>query len=81
MRRKRELNAPTDMLLVQSIQITDKFGFDEQQSRKSSIGGYSENNETEFTTANPGRGFCVNAFGRYYLLKECNINKENYKYL
>ncbi|XP_030558208.1 uncharacterized protein LOC115760824 [Drosophila novamexicana] len=63
MRRKRELNAPTDMLLVQSIQITDKFGFDEQQSRKSSIGGYSENNETEFTTANPGRGFCVNAFG------------------
>lgn len=52
------------MLLVQSIQITDKFGFDEQQSRKSNIGGYSDNNETEFTTTNPGRGFCVNAFGK-----------------
>ncbi|XP_032585926.1 uncharacterized protein LOC6579715 [Drosophila mojavensis] len=63
LRQKREVKTPSDMLLVQSIQITDKFGFEEQQSRKSNIGGYSENNETEFTTTNPGRGFCVNAFG------------------
>ena len=73
MRQKREVKTPSDMLLVQSIQISDKFGFDEQQSRKSNIGGYSDNNETEFTTAHPGRGFCVNAFGRWFLILDIKV--------
>ncbi|EDV93617.1 GH19413 [Drosophila grimshawi] len=63
MRQKRELNSPEEMLLVQSIQITDKFGFDKQQGRKSNIGEYSEDNETDFKTADAGHGFCVNAIG------------------
>jgi len=50
------------MLLVQSIQITDKFGFkqDKQES-----GDYYDGNETTFTANEEGHGFCVNAIGKY----------------
>ncbi|EDV43821.1 uncharacterized protein Dana_GF18669 [Drosophila ananassae] len=53
-------SAPSDMLLVQSIQITDKFGFkqDKQES-----GDYYDGNETSFTANEEGHGFCVNAIG------------------
>ncbi|KAH8247892.1 hypothetical protein KR038_011375 [Drosophila bunnanda] len=53
-------SAPSDMLLVQSIQITDKFGFkqDKQES-----GDYYDGNETTFTANEEGHGFCVNAIG------------------
>jgi len=68
MRQKREINTstksnPEEMLLVQSIQITDKFGFEQQQSRKASIGENYEGNETTFTSNESGHGFCVNAIG------------------
>jgi len=55
-------SAPSDMLLVQSIQITDKFGFkqDKQES-----GDYYDGNETTFTANEEGHGFCVNAIGKY----------------
>ncbi|KAH8383185.1 hypothetical protein KR009_007188 [Drosophila setifemur] len=53
-------SAPSDMLLVQSIQITDKFGFkqDKQES-----GDYYDGNETSYTANEEGHGFCVNAIG------------------
>ncbi|XP_046865368.1 uncharacterized protein LOC6647167 [Drosophila willistoni] len=52
--------SPGDMLLVQSIQITDKFGFEQQkqQSRQN-----YEANETTFITGEGAHGFCVNAIG------------------
>ncbi|XP_055373821.1 uncharacterized protein LOC129607110 [Condylostylus longicornis] len=49
-----------DMLLVQSIQITDKFGFDKHKQSKSGANGSSE---TVFMSSNDGHGFCVNAIG------------------
>ncbi|KAH8418049.1 hypothetical protein KR222_010949, partial [Zaprionus bogoriensis] len=52
-----------EMLLVQSIQITDKFGFEEQKGRKPGSGENYEGNETTFTAADGGHGFCVNAIG------------------
>ncbi|KAM8707282.1 hypothetical protein ACLKA7_011385 [Drosophila subpalustris] len=68
MRQKRAIEAsakssPEEMLLVQSIQITDKFGFEQQQSRKSGNGENYEGNETTFTANETGHGFCVNAIG------------------
>lgn len=51
------------MLLVQSIQITDKFGFEEQKARKAGSGENYEGNETTFTATDGAHGFCVNAIG------------------
>ncbi|XP_062124182.1 uncharacterized protein LOC133837434 isoform X1 [Drosophila sulfurigaster albostrigata] len=67
-RQRREIenalkSGAEEMLLVQSIQITDKFGFEQQQSRKASIGENYEGNETTFTASETGHGFCVNAIG------------------
>lgn len=59
-RTKRETskNSHEDMLLVQSIQITDKFGFEKQQGKPKSI----NSSETIFmSTDNPN--FCVNGLG------------------
>ncbi|XP_037943271.1 uncharacterized protein LOC119676115, partial [Teleopsis dalmanni] len=50
-----------DMLLVQSIQITDKFGFDKQQQTKTSA--YDTSGETVFISNDATQGFCVNAIG------------------
>lgn len=50
-----------DMMLVQSIQITDKFGFDKQQLTKST--GY-DGSETVFISGDASQGFCVNAIGK-----------------
>ncbi|XP_058129267.1 uncharacterized protein LOC131289165 [Anopheles ziemanni] len=58
-RRETTRQAPQDdMLLVQSIQITDKFGFEKQQGAKPKI----SSSETVFV-ANDGQGICVNGLG------------------
>lgn len=58
----RETKAPSreDMLLVQSIQITDKFGFDKQTSTEKS----RSSSETVFVANDPATAFCVNGFGK-----------------
>lgn len=56
------------MLLVQSIQITDKFGFDRQQQSKSSFDHFDEHNESVFISSETMQGFCVNAIGKCVLL-------------
>jgi hypothetical protein len=48
------------MLLVQSIHITDKFGFEKQQQAK----GKSANSETVFI-ASDSQGMCVNGLGKF----------------
>jgi hypothetical protein len=48
------------MLLVQSIHITDKFGFEKQQQAK----GKSANSETVFI-ASDSQGMCVNGLGKH----------------
>lgn len=54
-----------DMLLVQSIQITDKFGFDKQQQQQSKGNGY-DTSETVFIASDvTTQGFCVNAIGKF----------------
>lgn len=53
-------NAHDDMLLVQSIQITDKFGFEKQQQSKPKLVNSSE---TVFLAAD-AQGLCVNALGK-----------------
>ncbi|XP_037909523.1 uncharacterized protein LOC119650659 isoform X2 [Hermetia illucens] len=73
-RRKRSVNATEshrsrrettskpsheDMLLVQSIQITDKFGFEKQQMDKA---GNINSSETVFMSSD-AQGFCINAIG------------------
>lgn len=50
------------MLLVQSIQITDKFGFDKQTAEKPRS---STSSETVFVAADPA-AFCVNGLGKYH---------------
>lgn len=61
--RRETTNKPSqdDMLLVQSIQITDKFGFDKHQQSKSS-NGIDSSNETVFM-ATDSTGFCINGIG------------------
>lgn len=56
----RETKTPSreDMLLVQSIQITDKFGFDKQTSFEKS----RASSETVFVSTDPA-AFCVNGLG------------------
>lgn len=48
------------MLLVQSIQITDKFGFDKQTSLEKS----RSSSETVFVSTDPA-AFCVNGLGKW----------------
>ncbi|XP_037816602.1 uncharacterized protein LOC119606991, partial [Lucilia sericata] len=65
-RQRRETTkkpSQEDMLLVQSIQITDKFGFDKQQQQQSKGSGY-DTSETVFIASDvTTQGFCVNAIG------------------
>ncbi|XP_062536166.1 uncharacterized protein LOC134205176 [Armigeres subalbatus] len=59
-RRETTHQAPQDdMLLVQSIQITDKFGFEKQQQAKPKI----SSSETVFVAASDSQGICVNGLG------------------
>ncbi|CAO1439784.1 unnamed protein product [Diamesa serratosioi] len=61
-RRKRDTNSKNshdDMLLVQSIHITDKFGFAKQQQPKPTI----SSSETVFYAVPDNQGLCVNALG------------------
>uniref|UniRef100_A0A1A9UM86 ZP domain-containing protein n=1 Tax=Glossina austeni TaxID=7395 RepID=A0A1A9UM86_GLOAU len=60
-RETKKKPSQEDMLLVQSIQITDKFGFDRQQQTKSS--NAYDTNETVFIANETNQGFCVNAIG------------------
>lgn len=57
----RETKTPSreDMLLVQSIQITDKFGFDKQTSLEKA----RSSSETVFVSTDPA-AFCVNGLGK-----------------
>lgn len=65
-RRNAEKNPHEDMLLVQSIQITDKFGFanKQQQQAKPSI----SSSETVFYAKPDAQSFCVNGLGEFHLL-------------
>ncbi|XP_038104913.1 uncharacterized protein LOC6036502 [Culex quinquefasciatus] len=59
-RRETTHQAPQDdMLLVQSIQITDKFGFEKQQQAKPKI----SSSETVFVASSDAQGICVNGLG------------------
>lgn len=49
------------MLLVQSIQITDKFGFDKQTSMEKA----RASSETVFVANDPATAFCVNGLGNF----------------
>jgi hypothetical protein len=66
-RRDTKHQMPEDMLLVQSIHITDKFGFEKQQQSKAK----SSNSETVFI-ASDSQGMCVNGLGNlvenYYII-------------
>lgn len=61
----RETKTPSreDMLLVQSIQITDKFGFDKQTSLEKA----RSSSETVFVSTDPA-AFCVNGLGNVLIL-------------
>ncbi|ALC46615.1 neo [Drosophila busckii] len=62
-RRQAKSSSAEEMLLVQSIQITDKFGFEELKKRKPHLEERFEENETTFTATEGAQGFCVNAIG------------------
>jgi hypothetical protein len=51
-----------DLLLTQSIYITDKFGFDETKMLKS-----TNNTETPFIVANY-QDVCINSYGKNHLM-------------
>lgn len=56
-RRRRSVSVPQDdMLLVQSIQITDKFGFEKEMNKS------TQTNEAIFIPTTNG-GFCINVAG------------------
>ncbi|XP_058813376.1 uncharacterized protein LOC131677531 [Topomyia yanbarensis] len=58
-RRETTHQAPQDdMLLVQSIQITDKFGFEKQQGKPK-----ISSSETVFVASSDAQGICVNGLG------------------
>lgn len=70
LRQRRETTkkpSQEDLLLVQSIQITDKFGFDKQQQSKSNSNhlGYDANETVFIASDATSQGFCVNAIGKY----------------
>ncbi|CAH1134466.1 unnamed protein product [Ceutorhynchus assimilis] len=56
-RRRSTGQSQEDLLLVQSIQITDKFGFD-KDANKTHLGS-----EAVFITNDGGNGLCINAAG------------------
>ena len=56
-------NAREDMLLVQSIHITDKFGFDQASARKSNATVGSSDNSAIFISDTTTGGFCINVAG------------------
>jgi hypothetical protein len=63
-RRRRDVTNHDEMLLVQSIQINDKFGFasKQQQDKPTTYG----NSETVFyATPEQGQSFCVNGVGKF----------------
>lgn len=53
-----------DMLLVQSIQITDKFGFNKQRQQKQTKTAGSDDNEKTLLGGGVELGYCVNAIGK-----------------
>lgn len=56
-------NPHEDMLLVQSIQITDKFGFaSKQQQAKPTV----SSSETVFYATPDAQSFCVNGLGKFF---------------
>lgn len=57
-RRETAKLSHEDMLLVQSIQITDKFGFEKLQSKKN-----NSSSETVFIGSEI-QGLCVNGLGK-----------------
>lgn len=67
-RRSAEKNPHEDMLLVQSIQITDKFGFaNKQQQAKPTV----SSSETVFYAKPDSQSFCVNGMGKFlHLISE-----------
>lgn len=70
-RRETVKKPHEDMLLVQSIEITDKFGFEKQQQLKP-----KDTKETIFLS-NDLQAFCVNGFGKRKYLdfsKDSNCN-------
>ncbi|XP_055587928.1 uncharacterized protein LOC129740317 [Uranotaenia lowii] len=59
-RRETTHQAPVDdMLLVESIKITDKFGFEKQQQSKPKV----SSSETVFVASSDTQGICVNGLG------------------
>lgn len=64
------------MLLVQSIQITDKFGFEKQQAAKPKT---SSSSETVFF-APEATGFCVNGLGKFNIFKKKIHTKINFAF-
>lgn len=60
-----------DMLLVQSIQITDKFGFDKQRQQKHTKTSTNDDNEKTLIGGNAELGYCVNAIGKWNIFYEC----------
>lgn len=63
-RRRRRSSAATareDLLLVQSIQITDKFGFNRNKSESSRR--YGEDMSSMYLESEVGEGLCVSVFG------------------
>lgn len=71
LRQRRETTkkpSQEDLLLVQSIQITDKFGFDKQQQSKSNSNhmGYDANETVFISSEAASQGFCVNAIGECF---------------
>lgn len=51
------------MLLVQSIHITDKFGFDQSAARKSNMTTSTSDNSAIFISDTTTGGFCINVAG------------------
>ncbi|XP_067008663.2 uncharacterized protein [Anabrus simplex] len=70
-RRRRRATSPAnggnnvreDMLLVQSIRITDKFGFDAAGARKANSSLGDGDNSAVYISDSPAGGFCMNAAG------------------
>ncbi|KAG5673720.1 hypothetical protein PVAND_003740 [Polypedilum vanderplanki] len=62
-RRNVDTSVNDDMLLVQSIQITDKFGFTNKQQQQQTTETTLRNSETVFYAKPDAQSFCVNGLG------------------
>lgn len=60
-RRRREATSREDLLLVQSIQITDKFGFNRNKTESSRR--YGDDMSSMYLADDMGEGLCVSVFG------------------